>query len=173
MKESNIGLSLYLKPGFALGLLRKQIIGEKLFDAAFKKYIRDWAFKHPTPWDFFRSMESSVGEDLGWFWKGLFLENWRVDQAISKVEYINNNAQNGALVTIDNLEKAAMPVILEYATKSGKKGTIKLPVEIWQNSASFKVRIPINEELESIILDPNKVFPDFNDENNSWTAKKE
>ena len=173
LKESNIGLSLYLKPGFSLGILRKQIVGEKLFDAAFKKYIRDWAFKHPTPWDFFRSIESSVGEDLGWFWKGLFLENWRLDQAVSKVEYINNNAQNGALVTIDNLEKAAMPVILDYATKSGKKGTIKLPVEIWQNAASFKVRIPINEELESIILDPNKVFPDFNDENNSWTAKKD
>ncbi len=172
LRESNIGLSLYLKPGFSLGLLRKEIVGEKIFDGAFKKYIRDWAFKHPTPWDFFRSIENSVGEDLGWFWKGFFLENWRLDQAVSKVEYLNNNPQNGALVTIDNLEKAAMPVTLEYATKSGKKGTIKLPVEIWQNTASFKVRIPTTEELETVTLDPGKVYPDFNDENNTWKAQK-
>jgi hypothetical protein len=173
LKEANIGLSLYMKPGAALTLLRDQIIGEKLFDAAFKKYIRDWAFKHPSPWDFFHSIENGVGEDLGWFWKGMFLENWRLDQGISKVEYISNNASNGALVTIENMEKMAMPVILAYETKSGVKGTIKLPVEIWQNASSFKVKIPVQEELASVTLDPGKVFPDFNSENDTWTAPKQ
>ncbi len=173
LKEANIGLSLYMKPGAALTLLREQIVGEKLFDAAFKKYIRDWAFKHPSPWDFFHSMENGVGEDLGWFWKGMFLENWRLDQGISKVEYISNNASNGALVTIDNMEKMAMPVILAYETKSGVKGTVRLPVEIWQNTSSFKVKIPVQEELASLSLDPGKVFPDFNSENDTWTAPKQ
>ena len=173
LKEANIGLSLYMKPGFALTLLREQIVGEKRFDAAFKKYIRDWSFKHPSPWDFFRSMESSVGEDLGWFWKGMFLENWRLDQAVSKVDYIGNNAKNGALVTIDNLEKMAMPVVLEYETKSGKKGRINLPVEIWQNAISFKTRIPVDEELVMVTIDPDKVYPDYYPENNSWTPTKQ
>ena len=172
MKEFNIGLSLYYKPGFALGLLREQIVGEKLFDEAFKKYIRDWAYKHPSPWDFFRSIESSVGEDLGWFWKGMFLENWRLDQAISKVEYQNNNAKNGAIVTIDNLEKVAMPVVIEYETISGTKGRVKLPVEVWQSTGTIKTRIPVQEELKKVVIDPDKVFPDYNGENNTWTNSK-
>lgn len=172
MKEFNIGLSLYYKPGFSLGLLREQIVGEKRFDEAFKKYIRDWAYKHPSPWDFFRSIESSVGEDLGWFWKGMFLENWRLDQAITKVEYQNNNAQNGAIVTVDNLEKVAMPVVIEYETVSGTKGRVKLPVEVWQSTGTVKTRIPVQEELKRVTIDPDKVFPDYNTENNSWTANK-
>ncbi|MEN9952901.1 MAG: hypothetical protein RLZZ520_1169, partial [Bacteroidota bacterium] len=172
MKEFNIGLSLYYKPGFALGLLREQIVGEKRFDEAFKKYIRDWAYKHPSPWDFFRSIESSVGEDLGWFWKGMFLENWRLDQAVTKVEYQNNNAKNGAIVTIENLDKVAMPVVIEYETVSGTKGRVKLPVEVWQSTATVKTRIPVQEELKRVTIDPDKVFPDFNGENNSWTVNK-
>jgi aminopeptidase N len=173
LRESNIGLSLYMKPGYALTLLREQIIGEKIFDAAFKKYIRDWAYKHPSPWDFFRSIESSVGEDLGWFWKGMILENWRLDQSISKVEYVNNNIKNGAILTIENLEKVAMPVVVEYETASGKKNRLKLPVEVWQNGFSTKVKIPTTEELTQVVIDPDKVFPDYFPENNLWKAGKQ
>jgi hypothetical protein len=162
-----------MKPGYALTLLREQIIGEKIFDAAFKKYIRDWAYKHPSPWDFFRSIESSVGEDLGWFWKGMILENWRLDQSIGKVEYVNNNAKNGAILTIDNLEKVAMPVIVEYVTLSGNKGRLKLPVEVWQNGFSTKVKIQTTEELTQVVIDPDKVFPDYFPENNLWKAGKQ
>lgn len=170
MKESNIGLSLYFKPGFALTLLREQIVGEKRFDSAFKKYIRDWAYKHPSPWDFFRSIESSVGEDLGWFWKSMILENMRLDQAVTKVEYVGNNANNGAIVTIENMERGAMPVIIAYETISGIKGVKKLPVEVWQNTGTVKTRIPVQEELKMITIDPQKVFPDFKPENNTWTS---
>ena len=170
MKESNIGLSLYFKPGFALTLLREQIVGEKRFDSAFKKYIRDWAYKHPSPWDFFRSIESSVGEDLGWFWKSMILENMRLDQAVTKVEYVGNNAKNGAVVTIENMERGAMPVIIAYETISGIKGVKKLPVEVWQNTGTVKTRLPVQEELKMITIDPQKVFPDFKPENNTWTS---
>jgi hypothetical protein len=170
MKESNIGLSLYFKPGFALTLLREQIVGEKRFDSAFKKYIRDWAYKHPSPWDFFRSIESSVGEDLGWFWKSMILENMRLDQAVTKVEYVGNNAKNGAVVTIENMERGAMPVIIAYETISGIKGVKKLPVEVWQNTGTLKTRLPVQEELKMITIDPQKIFPDFKPENNTWTS---
>ena len=82
-------------------------------------------------------------------------------------------SKNGALVTIDNLEKMAMPVIVEYETKSGKKGRINLPVEIWQNAISVKARIPVEEELISVTIDPDKVYPDYTPENNSWTPTKQ
>ncbi len=64
-----------------------------------------------------------------------------------------------------------MPVILSYETKSGVTGTINLPVEIWNNTRIFKVRIPVKEELKSVTIDPDKVFPDMNYGNNEWDGK--
>ncbi len=61
----------YFKGAYGMVLLREQILGPERFDWAFRKYIRDWAFKHPSPSDFFREMESEGGEDLSWFWRGL------------------------------------------------------------------------------------------------------
>lgn len=84
MDERNIGILLYYKPAYGLKLLRNEIIGAERFDYAFKKYISDWAYKHPTPEDFFRSMENGTGENLNWFWRGWFLNNWRLDQADRK-----------------------------------------------------------------------------------------
>jgi hypothetical protein len=169
MKEANIGTSLYFKPGFGLQLLRNQILGADRFDYAFKTYINRWAYKHPTPWDFFRSMDNAAGEDLGWFWKGWFLENYKLDQSISSVTFENGQPANGSIVTLENLDQMAMPVVLSYETVSGTKGTIKLPVEIWNNTAVFKVKIPVNEALRSVIIDEEHVFPDMNTANNSWT----
>ncbi len=169
LKEANIGSSLYYKPAYGLELLRDQILGQDRFDYAFKTYIKRWAYKHPTPWDFFRTMENVAGEDLGWFWRGWFLENYMLDQAITGVEYENNIVANGAIVSIANLEQMAMPVLLSYETKSGKKGNLKLPVEIWNNTTVFKIRLPVTEELRSVTIDPDKIFPDVSYENNKWS----
>jgi hypothetical protein len=166
--EMNIGIALYFKPGYALGLLREHIVGKDRFDYAFKKYIRDWAFKHPSPWDFFRSMENSLGEDLGWFWKGMILENYRLDQAVSKVEYVNSNPSNGAILTLENNDRMAMPVVIEYTTQSGKTERKTLPVEIWMNGPTWKVRLNTSEELTKVVIDPDKVLPDMNSANNTW-----
>ncbi|NOU37540.1 MAG: M1 family metallopeptidase [Ferruginibacter sp.] len=165
MKEANIGMMLYYKPGYGLTLLRDNILGPERFDYAFKEYIKKWAYKHPTPWDFFHTMDNASGEDLTWFWKGWFVENYKLDQAIVDVK---NDIVNGAVVTIENLDKMAMPIILEYETTSGKKDIIKLPVEIWNNTSSFKIKIPVSENVKSVTLDPEKLFPDMNYANNKW-----
>ena len=168
MKERNIGIALYFKPGYGLELLRNQILGPQRFDYAFRTYISYWAFKHPTPWDFFRTMENAAGEDLGWFWKEWFLENYKLDQAITSVKYEKNNAANGAIVTIANLDQMAMPVLISWETRGGMKGSLKLPVEIWNNTSTWKVKLPTTEELMKVEIDPDKVFPDINFENNVW-----
>ena len=168
LREANIGSSLYYKPAYGLELLRDQILGPDRFDYAFRTYINRWAYKHPTPWDFFHTMENVSGEDLGWFWRGWFLENYMLDQAITGVQYDNNIVANGAIVSIANLDRMAMPVLLSYETKSGKKGNLKLPVEIWNNTAVFKVKLPVTEELRSVTIDPDKIFPDVSYENNKW-----
>ncbi|HMI77914.1 MAG TPA: M1 family metallopeptidase [Ferruginibacter sp.] len=170
MLEGNIGNALYGKPGYGLTLLRNEVLGADRFDYAFREYIRRWAFKHPTPWDFFRSMDNAAGEDLSWFWKGWFVENYKLDQAILSVKYDNESAANGAIVTIGNMDKMAMPVNLSYETKSGTKGTLKLPVEVWNNTNMWRVKLPTTEELKRVELDAAKVFPDMDFKNNVWQS---
>jgi aminopeptidase N len=151
-----------------LELLRNEILGPDRFDYAFREYIKRWAFKHPTPWDFFRSMDNAAGESLGWFWKGWFIENYTLDQSIVTVTYSDNKASDGAIVTIANLGQMAMPVNISYETKSGTKGTLKLPVEVWNNTNVWKVKLPTTEELKRVELDEARVFPDMDFGNNVW-----
>ena len=169
LKEKNIGTALYSKPGYALTLLRNEILTPERFDYAFKTYIKKWAFKHPSPFDFFRTIENAAGEDLSWFWKEMFMENFVLDQRVNEPVYIKGDPANGALIIIDNLAQMAMPVYLEYVTKSGIKQTIKLPVEIWQNNTSWVVKLNTTERLRSVTIDPDKIFPDVNYENNKWS----
>lgn len=168
LKERNTGTLLYSKPSAGLVLLREQILGPERFDFAFKTYINRWAFKHPTPDDFFRTMENASGENLQWFWRGWFLNDWRLDVAVSDVKYVDNDPTKGSLITLDNLGKMAMPVILEVKTKGGKVDRVKLPVEIWERYASWTFKYPSTEEIESVTYDPDKVLPDYNPENNVW-----
>ncbi|MEO5892355.1 MAG: M1 family metallopeptidase [Ferruginibacter sp.] len=170
LQEGNIGNDLYSKPGYGLQLLRDEILGPERFDYAFRMYISRWAYKHPTPWDFFRTIENASGEDLAWFWRGWFLENYRLDQSILSVSYENNDPALGSFVTIANLDQMAMPVILSYETINGKKGTLKLPVEIWNNAVIKKIKLPVSTKLKTVTIDPGKIFPDQNFGNNVWRA---
>ncbi|MFT6749238.1 MAG: hypothetical protein ACJAQ1_001173, partial [Flavobacterium sp.] len=142
------------------------------FDLALKTYVDRWAYKHPMPDDFFRTIENVAGEDLGWFWRSWFVNNWRLDQSINSVKYIKNDAKNGAIVTIENLDKMPMPVTMQVKTKSGIISIKKLPVEIWERNKEWSFTLDTNEELESITLDPENVLPDYNSENNVWTLAK-
>jgi hypothetical protein len=170
LKEDNLGTLAYYKPASGLIMLREQILGASRFDEAMKTYVARWAFKHPTPDDFFRTIENVSGEDLNWFWRSWFVNNWRFDQAINNVKYIKNDPKLGAVITIANLEKMPLPVILEYKYKSGQKKRIQLPVEIWQRNTVWSFKLASTEAIDSITLDPDHVFPDVNTQNNSWTA---
>jgi hypothetical protein len=172
LKEDNLGVLAYFKPGSGLDILRNQILGQERFDKAFRTYIERWAYKHPMPDDFFRTIENVSGEDLGWFWRSWFFNNWSLDQAITKVKYDKNDAKNGAIITIENLEKMPMPVVLEVKTKSGSTSRMALPVEIWERNKTWSFKFNSTEELDSITLDPDNAFPDINDENNVWTNAK-
>lgn len=85
------GNNAYGKPATALNILRETVMGRELFDYAFKTYAQRWMFKHPTPADFFRTMEDASGVDLDWFWRGWFYTNDHVDQAITDVKWYTVN----------------------------------------------------------------------------------
>jgi hypothetical protein len=172
MKEGNLGLLAYEKPSSGLIVLREQVLGKERFDKAFRTYTERWAFKHPTPDDFFRTMENVAGEDLNWFWRSWFVNNWRLDQGITKIKYLKNDPKLDAIITIENLEKMAMPVVLEIKTKSGAVSRVQLPVEIWQRNTSWAFKHASTEEIETITLDPDHALPDVNTANNVWNSDK-
>jgi hypothetical protein len=173
MKEANLGILAYYKPGSGLTMLREQILGEARFDKAFRTYVERWAYKHPQPDDFFRTIENVAGEDLNWFWRGWIINNWRLDQGVVKVKYVKGDAKNGAFITVENLEKMPMPLVIELKTKSGTTSRVKLPVEIWQRNVDWTFKTETTEELESVTIDPDNAFPDVNSKNNVWTDAKD
>ncbi len=171
IQGANLGTAAYSKPAMMLNLLRKYVLGEKRFDYAFRTYIRRWAFKHPTPWDFFRCMENAGGEDLGWFWRGWVLHNWKLDQGVKDVKYAESDPAKGAIITLENLEEMAMPVVLAIQQENGKTDTVVLPVEIWQHGATKAFAYPSTSKIKSIVIDPGHDFPDVDPGNNTWTGQ--
>jgi len=88
------GNNAYGKPATALNILRETVMGRDLFDYAFKTYSQRWAFKHPTPADFFRTMEDASAVDLDWFWRGWFYTNDHVDISLDQVNWFKVNTEN-------------------------------------------------------------------------------
>jgi len=88
------GNNAYGKPATALNILRETIMGRELFDYAFKTYCERWKFKHPTPADFFRTMEDASAVDLDWFWRGWFYSTEHVDISLESVQLFQLNTQN-------------------------------------------------------------------------------
>ncbi|HVY73777.1 MAG TPA: M1 family aminopeptidase, partial [Puia sp.] len=164
----------YFKPALGLVLLREVILGKDRFDYAFRQYIHRWAYRHPTPFDFFRTMDNEAGEDLSWFWREWFFQNGGLDQAVQRVGYVGDDPAKGVAVTLANLDRMVMPATLELTWKDGTKRRISLPVETWMQSGTRELHFapgPGGQRLISVTLDPDKVLPDVNRENNSWKAE--
>ena len=140
------------------------------FDSAFRYYIRNWAFKHPTPWDFFHAMENGSGEDLSWFWRGWFMNNWKLDLAVTNVEYVQSNPANGAVITIQNREKLPMPVTIEMKEIGGKTGRVNLPVKSGKKAENGN-SIILPPENRNVTIDPDRCCPISDESNNVWKAK--
>lgn len=88
------GNNAYGKPATALNILRETIMGRELFDYAFKMYCERWKFKHPTPADFFRTMEDASAVDLDWFWRGWFYGTDHVDISLDNVKWFQLNTMD-------------------------------------------------------------------------------
>jgi hypothetical protein len=105
----NFGANAYDKVATGLNILRETIVGREMFDYAFREYARRWAFKHPTPADFFRTLEDATGEDLDWFWRGWFYSTDACDIAIDSVKYSRPDVTAVPALTKDTVVKRALP----------------------------------------------------------------
>jgi aminopeptidase N len=171
LQQHNIGVAEYDKPAIMLNALRDVVLGKERFDVAFREYINRWAFKHPTPWDFFHTIENVSGEDLGWFWRGWVFNNWKLDQAVTGVTTVNGQWQDGSFITVENLGQMVMPVTVLIKETSGKEQRIDLPVEVWQRGKEWTFKVNTTSKIAEVILDPDKKLPDINRKNNTADKK--
>jgi hypothetical protein len=162
---------VYFKPAYGLVLLREVILGHERFDAAFKYYIHQWAYKHPAPFDFFNTIDNQAGEDLWWFWREWFFENKPLDQSIQKVEYTHQNPLNGIDVTLENLQPMVMPIPIEVTYANGTTMQLQLPVETWLQGNVRTVHLATNAPVKKVTIDPKNWLPDLNRNNNVYTIQ--
>jgi hypothetical protein len=156
----------YFKAAFGLVLLREQIIGAERFDPAFRRYIATWAYRHPSPSDFFRFMESETGEDLGWFWRGWFEHNWQFDVAVQKASYTDGDYRKGVDITLANLDKLVLPATLQLTWDDGSTQDVRVPWETWMQHRSYVIHVEGTRPLKSATIDPDRALPDSDRGNN-------
>jgi hypothetical protein len=168
----------YGKPAAGLVMLREQILTPEIFDEAFRDYSQSWAFKHPQPHDFFRSIEQAAGEDLAYFWRGWFYTTHSNDQAITDVVQQNSKdllgenstkPKNYYRVKIENKGGLLLPVKMKVTYADGTSERMDLPADIWRkNEKSFTKGFFSAKEVAEVVLDPDEVMADVNTANNVW-----
>lgn len=173
LKERNLGFLGYYKPGAGLTMLRENVLGEQRFDKALREYIKRWAFKHPTPDDFFRTMENVSGEELNWFWRGWFMNKWKIDQAVTGVKYVNGDFKKGAIIKVENIGQLPMPMDIDIKFKDGTVQNVKLPVEIWKRNSEWSFETPTTKEIISVEVNSKGSLPDANAANNIFKVGTE
>ena len=134
-------------------------------------------FKHPQPQDFFRSIVSGAGEQLNWFWRGMFYSTYANDQALGDVESQDAEALAGEKrkgefynrVTVEQTAGLVMPLHLGFTFEDGTTDLVKLPADIWRNNEKkFTYGFFSKKALTQVVIDPNELFIDINRENNTW-----
>jgi hypothetical protein len=161
----------YFKGAYGNYLLREQILGHERFDWAFRKYIRDWAYKHPTPSDFFRTIESEGGEDLSYFWRGWYLNNWTLDLAVDSAKYVNGDPKQGLIVTVSNRRQLVLPATLEVEYSDGTKTRIHIPAEAWLQKGVGNFIFKDGKTVSTVTVDPDHLIPDDDRSNNVFELR--
>ena len=159
----------YFKSAFGLTLLREDILGPERFDFAFRKFIRDWAYKHPSPSDFFRAMESEGGEDLSYFWRGWYFNNWQLDLAVTDAKYVDGDPAKGLHVTVANRGQLVLPATLHVELQDGTHVDVNVPAETWMLNVTHTFTINTTAQVKSVTLDPEHHIPDSDRSNNTRT----
>jgi hypothetical protein len=192
----SFGSNAYGKPATALWILRETIMGKELFDHAFRTYSQRWMFKHPSPADFFRTMEDASGIDLDWFWRGWFYTTDVTDIGIEGVRkfYAKENASKETIdfvedkseglnitkpisakdkyfyeITFNKPGGLVMPIIVEYTYDDGSKEKKTYPAQIWRyNDKKVTKAVHSDKQITKIVIDPDLETADVDLSNNSF-----
>ena len=167
-----LGFQAYIKPSVGLQLLRQEILGPEAFDDAFRTYTARWAYKHPTPADFFRTMEDVSGRRLDWFWREWFVENPHFDQAFDDVR-ISTRADTAVVdVVYANRARGVLPIRARFTMSDGTTQDFNYPAEVWStNNIQYRRQYKFaGKKPVKIELDPDHRLVDIDRSNNVWNA---
>lgn len=152
----------YDKPVTLLVALR-ELLGADVFTRAWQGFHRDWAYKHPTPYDFFNAFEREAGRDLDWFWQPWYFTTGTLDHAVESV------TRSGARTTITVRDEGQnpMPVRLLVTYEGGRTERREIPVETWLSGAD-RATITVDGAVTKVEIDPDRYFPDVDRADNVW-----
>jgi len=165
---SALGAIGYRKPALVLLTLRNHVVGPEAFDRSFRDHIRAWTFKHPTPGDFFRSIENGTGEDLSWFWRSFFYTTDVLDIGIDGVAMQTTDGQNFARISLHRYTSIPFPVRFRVAYADGTTEDFSLPVNIWARGNRFDALVAARGRVVGVRLWPDPSVPDWNAANDTW-----
>jgi len=163
IRDRALGALAYGKPAHGLMMLREYVVGPQDFDAALKAYFDRWAYKHPTPADFFRTMEEVSGENLDWFWRSWFYETDTMDQAVASVR-----PGDTTTVTVEQRNQLVMPMTVQLTYEDGSTEQRRLPTEAFYTQDTHALSVT-GGPVQKVVIDPNRLLPDMNRGNNTWT----
>jgi hypothetical protein len=161
----------YRKPAVALLALRDHVVGAETFDRAMREYARRWAFRHPTPADFFRTVESVSGMDLAWYWRSFWYTTDVLDLGVEGVT--NARAEGGgvtATVTERRHTSVPFPIVLRLRLADGTARDVRFPVDVWARGSSdrYAAQVAVPSEVTGVRLWPLPYVPDWNATNDTW-----
>ena len=152
----------YQKPALMLQTLRYEVLGKERFDHAFRQYLRAWAYKHPTPADFFRAMRDASGMDLDFFWRDWIYSTARLDQAVDSAATVEGEQK----VFLSNPGTMTLPLEMDLTYADGATERVRLPVEMWNLGPQFAHRVRGGKRVTGVIVDPRGALPDTDRVNN-------
>jgi aminopeptidase N len=165
-----LGAVGYRKPAAVLLALRDNVVGRDAMDRAMREYARRWAFRHPTPGDFFRTIENVTGADLSWFWNAFFYRTDVLDIAIDGVSMRQSGGQDVAEVSLRRVTSVPFPVTMRLEYNDRSTTDVRLPVEIWTHAGNgrYTAIIPVPRPVVGVRLWPDRAVPDWNAANDVW-----
>ncbi|HEY8166152.1 MAG TPA: M1 family metallopeptidase [Gemmatimonadaceae bacterium] len=166
--STSLGPVGYRKPAIALLTLRNNVVGPALFDGAFREYIRTWAFKHPTPADFFRTIESATGRDLSWYWRGFWYTTSLLDIGIDSVSMSGEGNNITATIALYRATDIVFPVTIRLKYQGGNTADFVFPENIWAHDEHYDAKLSVPARVIGARLWPDPSVPDWNHDNDTW-----
>jgi aminopeptidase N len=165
-----LGALGYRKPGAVLLALRDNVVGRTTFDRAFREYTQRWAFKHPSPADFFRTIENVSGMDLGWYWRAFWYSTDVLDIGIDNVSMRQQEGQNYAVIALRKYTSVPFPIRLRLLFRDNTTRDVAMPVEVWSRGDRYEAVLEVKGPIIGARLWPEGVVPDWNSTNDAWGA---
>lgn len=163
--RESYGFLCYTKPAAMLQQLARWL-GEDKVQAALRDYAMAWRFAHPTPEDFFASMNRSLGQDLDWYWSTWWTTTWTLDHAVGEVQ----NGENGATVVIRDEGRAPHPAFVRVRFADGTTQDAEVPVGTWLAGATTAT-LTFGKAVVEVTIDPEQRTLDVDRDDNRWVAK--